>query len=122
MEAAEKPVLVDSLDQEAERIRNIFSTSFPHSNDDLNRLIPENFTDTLSRRVEPAPKAETDEFDWSITLANIEAIVEASNTSKSSVADAERRAEIAEAKAREAIHWLRLLHEAVLKGMPTPSA
>ncbi|KQU22087.1 hypothetical protein ASG63_22695 [Methylobacterium sp. Leaf94] len=121
MEAAEKPLLVDSLDQEAERIRNIFSTSFPHSSDDLNRLIPENFTDTLSRRSEPTPKAETDEFDWSITLANIEAIVDASNASKSSVADAERRAEIAEAKAREAIHWLRLLHEAVLKGMPAPS-
>lgn len=122
MEAAEKPVHADSLDEEAERIRNIFSTSFPHSSDDLNRLIPENFTDTLSRRSEPPAKAETDEFDWSITLANIESIVDATNASKSLVADAERRAEIAEAKAREAIHWLRLLHEAVLKGMPHPPA
>ena len=64
---------------------------------------------------------ETDEFDWSITLANIEAIVDASNASRALVADAERRAEIAEAKAKEAIHWLRILHEAVLRGMPKPS-
>ncbi|MCI9881974.1 MULTISPECIES: hypothetical protein [Methylobacterium] len=121
MEAAEKPVPMDSLDKEADRIRSIFSTSFPHSSEDLNRLIPENFTDTLARRAEPAAKAETDEFDWSITLANIEAIVDASNASKALVADAERRAEIAEAKAKEAIHWLRILHEAVLRGMPSPS-
>lgn len=122
MEAAQKPVPVDSIDQEADRIRSIFNTSFPHSSDDLNRLIPENFTGTLSRRSDPAARTEADEFDWSITLANIEAIVDANNASRTVVADAERRAEIAEAKAKEAIHWLRLLHEAVLRGMPGPSA
>ena len=58
----------------------------------------------------------------SFNKGNIEAIVDANNASRTLVADAERRAQIAEAKAKEAIHWLRLLHEAVLRGMPGPSA
>lgn len=118
MEAERKPEFADTVDNEADRIREIFKHSFPQSEADLKRLIPEDFTDTVAQRAETARSGTEDEFDWSITLANVEAIVDASQASRALVLAAEKRAEIAEAKAREAVHWLRILHKAVQKGLP----
>ena len=118
MEAERKPEFADTVDNEADRIREIFKHSFPQSEADLKRLIPEDFTETVAQRAETARSGTEDEFDWSITLANVEAIVDASQASRALVLAAEKRAEIAEAKAREALHWLRMLHKAVQKGLP----
>lgn len=118
MKAEIKPDYTPSVDDEAERVRDIFVKSFRQSESDLDRLLPKNFTSTLSQREEATQPAAEDEFDWSVTLANVERIVEAAASSRTSTLAAERRAEIAEAKAKEALHWLRVLHEAVLRGLP----
>lgn len=122
MEAERKPVFTDTIDDEADRIRDIFKHSFPQSESDLERLIPENFTGTIARRSEAAPSSMADEFDWSVTLANVEAIVDASHANQALIQAAEKRAEVAEAKAREAVHWLKMLHKAVLRGLPDKAA
>ncbi|MCP1535747.1 hypothetical protein [Methylorubrum extorquens] len=118
MKAEIKPDHTPSVDDEAERVRDIFVKSFRQSESDLDRLLPKNFTSTLSQRDEADEPTAGDEFDWSVTLANVEKIVEAAASSRTSTLAAERRAEIAEAKAKEALHWLRVLHEAVLRGLP----
>lgn len=118
MEAEKKLPLSASVNDEADRIRDIFKHSFQQSDGELERLIPENFTDTISRRSDAHVEPVDDEFDWSITVANVEAVVDANKAIKAAVLAAEKRAEAAEAKAKEALHWLQLLHKAVLKGIP----
>lgn len=118
MEAERKPDFADTIDNEADRIREIFKHSFPQAESDLKRLIPENFTDTIAQRSNAARSSTDDEFDWSVTLAHVEAIVDASQASQARIQAAEKRAELAEAKAQEAVHWLKMLHKAVLKGLP----
>lgn len=118
MEAEKRLPLITDINSEAERIRDIFKHSFQHSDGELERLIPENFTDTIARRSAASVDPADDEFDWSITIANVEAIVDARNEIKASVLAAEKRVEAAEAKAEKALYWLRMLHKAVLKGMP----
>ena len=61
----------------------------------------------------------TDEFDWSATLGNIDELIRARDAATAKLHAAEVRAERAEARAAEAEQWLRRLHEAVLKGLPT---
>lgn len=122
MEAEKRLEHAHSIDGEAERVRDIFVKSFPQSDGDLDRLLPRSFTSTLSQRgtaaQAEAPIVPDDEFDWAITLANVETVVEAAHSGRVSLLAAERRAEIAEARAEEALHWLKALHRAVLKGLP----
>lgn len=126
MEAEKRLEHAHSIDGEAERVRDIFVKSFPQSDGDLDRLLPRSFTSTLSQRGTAAqaeaqtevPIVPDDEFDWAITLANVETVVEAAHSGRVSLLAAERRAELAEAKAEEALHWLKALHRAVLKGLP----
>ncbi|MCK2056455.1 hypothetical protein [Methylobacterium sp. 37f] len=117
MEAERKLASQATVNEEADRIREIFKESFQQTDGSLERLFPSNFTETIAQRAETGKPAD-DDFDWSVTLANVEAIVDASNASRSAIVQAEMRAEIAEAKAKEALHWLRTLHNAVLKGLP----
>jgi len=117
MEAERKPTPFETVDGEADRVREIFKHSFPASDDELDGLIPKKFTDTISRRAEGNQSPQED-FDWSVTLANVETIVGAKHANEALLIAAEKRAEIAEAKAKEAVHWLKVLHKAILKGLP----
>lgn len=118
MEMERNTDFTDTIEHEADRIREIFKHSFSQSESSLKGLASETFTSADAHRIGPDNSLIEDEFDWSVTLAHVEAIVDASQTSQALLQAAEKRAEIAEARAREAVHWLKMLHQAVLKGLP----
>lgn len=123
MQAALKVEPAGSVEDEIERLRTIFSTALPASEDAPEALLhtPAHETDGtgISQFAVPASA-----FDWNVTLGNIHLLVRASQESEARLQAAEERARMAEARAAEAEHWLRRLHQAVLDGLPTakPSA
>lgn len=84
-------------DDDADRLRDVYNASFPSEHDE---------------------NGEEQNFDWSITLENIEQLSEAARSAYERLEAAELRAERAEKKAAEALHWLKRLNQAVLDGMP----
>lgn len=96
-----EPAQTAISNEEAERLRKVYNDSFPSECDE---------------------NGEEQNFDWSLTLTNIEQLSGAARSAVERLEAAELRAERAERRAAEALHWLRRLHQAVLDGMPTTTA
>lgn len=122
MEPAQKREPVSDVGDEVDRIRAIFFSAFPRETEELfppQTSLPEpNPTAAIS--VQPILPCE--EFDWSITLGNIAQLAKAAKKAEARILAAEGRATRAEAKAKEAEHWLRRLHQAVLDGLSDTKA
>lgn len=113
MQPAQKLPTAPGLDQDISRLRNLFANSFPVQDTDL-PAISENVVLEHSNLA----VTQEEEIDWSITLGNIRELTNRATASEARVQAAEARAVRAEAKAKEAEHWLRVLHKAVLEGLP----
>lgn len=93
-----EPAQTAISDEEADRLRKVYDASFPSECDE---------------------NGEEQNFDWSVTLSNIEQLSDAARSAMERLEAAELRADRAEKRAAEALLWLRRLHQAVLDGMPT---
>lgn len=103
-------------EEETERLRSIFDKSFQESSDkDLSKGLDRNPADDSNKN--STDHADGD-FDWSITLGNINLLSDSIKESNDRVAVAELRAEKAEKRSAELEQWLRRLHQAVLRGLP----
>ncbi len=122
MEAALKREPVGDARDEVERLRGIFSSAFPREAGEpfQPHTSPSELNPVAATSVQPASPCE--ELDWSITLGNIAQLTNARKASEARRLAAEERAAHAEAKAKEAEHWLRRLHQAVLDGLPGTKA
>ena len=101
------------LDQDISRLRNLFASSFPAQDVDQQTISAEVGSEVISQ-----VGAQEEDFDWSVTLGNIRELTDRAKEGEARVQAAEARAVRAEAKAKEAEHWLRVLHKAVLEGLP----
>ena len=113
MQPAPKFPHVSGLDQDMSRLRNLFASSFPVEDPDMPPVSAKLASESSSQAA-----AEEEDIDWSVTLGNIRELTERAKASEAHFQAAEARAVRAEAKAQEAEHWLRVLHKAVLEGLP----
>lgn len=102
----------EGLGEDLSGLRTLFASSFPFQDTVAPALVVGLAADGLD-----SSETNNQDFDWSVTLGNINELTELAKSSDARIKAAEERAIHAEAKAKEAEFWLRRLHQAVLEGL-----